>query len=75
MFPVSSFAAILNPPQGAILAVARGEERLVLRDGAPAKSTQMTATLSADQRAVAGATLARWLQAFTDLLGSPERLA
>lgn len=74
MYTVSSFAAILNPPQGAILAVARGEERLVLRDGAPAKSNQMTATVSMDQRAVAGSAVAAWLQAFHDLLASPAKL-
>ena len=36
MFPVDSFSAIINPPQAAILAVGRAQERVVLRGGAPA---------------------------------------
>ena len=51
MFGVKDFAAIINPPQAAILAVASGEKRPVVRDGELAVATVMTATLSVDHRA------------------------
>lgn len=56
--------------QGVILAVGRGEQKLVLQDGALATVTQMTASLSGDQRAVSAEAMATWLQAFERLLGS-----
>ncbi len=64
MYGVSEFAAIINPPQAAILAVAAGEQRPVVKDGALAIATVMTCTLSVDHRVVDGALGAEWLAAF-----------
>src|SRR5918994_290015 len=55
MFEVTQFTAIVTPPQVAILAVGRGYERPVVRDGAVVVRRIMQATLSADHRAVDGA--------------------
>jgi pyruvate dehydrogenase E2 component (dihydrolipoamide acetyltransferase) len=71
MFGVREFAAVINPPQGAILAVGAGEERAVVRDGALSVATMMTVTLSCDHRAVDGAVGAQWLQAFKSFIENP----
>ena len=64
MFGVDAFSAILNPPQGAILAVGAGKDRVVLVEGQPSTVQTMTATVSADRRVVDEADAARWLDAF-----------
>ena len=74
MFPVDSFSAIMNPPQAAILAVGRAQERVVLRDGAPAATTVLDATLSADNSRVQGADAAAFLAAFAEALEAPQTL-
>ena len=71
MFGVREFAAVINPPQGAILAVGAGEQRPVVRDGALAVATVMSVTLSADHRVVDGALGARWLQVFKQTIENP----
>ena len=71
MFGIREFAAVINPPQGAILAVGAGEERPVVRDGQLAVATVMTVTLSADHRVVDGAVGAEWLQAFKGYIEAP----
>lgn len=71
MFGVTSFSSILNPPQGMILSVGAGEERPVITDGALAKATVMTVTLTCDHRVVDGATGARWLQALKGFIEDP----
>ena len=71
MFGIREFAAVINPPQGAILAVGTGEQRPVVVDGALAVATIMTVTLSADHRAVDGAVGARWLQSFNGFIEHP----
>jgi pyruvate dehydrogenase E2 component (dihydrolipoamide acetyltransferase) len=63
MYEVSSFSAIVIPPQVAILATGRAIERPVVVDGAVEIRSVMTATLSADHRAVDGAEAARFLGA------------
>lgn len=71
MFGIREFAAVINPPQGAILAVGAGEQRPVVLDGALAVATVMTVTLSADHRVVDGAVGARWLQSFKGFIEHP----
>ena len=71
MFGVREFAAVINPPQGAILAVGAGEQRPVVVDGALSVATMMTVTLSCDHRAVDGAVGAEWLQAFKGFVENP----
>ncbi len=71
MYGVREFAAVINPPQGAILAVSAGEQRPVVHDGQLAVATVMTVTLSADHRVVDGAVGAEWLQAFKGYIEAP----
>jgi pyruvate dehydrogenase E2 component (dihydrolipoamide acetyltransferase) len=71
MYGVREFAAVINPPQSGILAVGAGELRPVVRDGALATATVMTATLSTDHRAVDGALGAELLQAFKTYIEDP----
>ncbi len=71
MFGISSFSSIINPPQGMILSVGAGEERPVITDGALAKATVMTVTLTCDHRVVDGANGARWLSAFKGFIEDP----
>jgi pyruvate dehydrogenase E2 component (dihydrolipoamide acetyltransferase) len=71
MFGIASFASIINPPQGMILSVGAGEERPVITDGALAKATVMTVTLTCDHRVVDGANGARWLSAFKGFIEDP----
>ena len=71
MFGIKEFAAIINPPQSCILAVGASEQRPVVKDGAVAIATMMSATLSVDHRAVDGALGARYMQAFQALVEDP----
>ena len=71
MYGIREFAAIINPPQSAILAVGAGEQRAVLKDGALAIATMMSCTLSADHRVVDGALGAEYLAAFKKLIEHP----
>ncbi len=74
MYGVSEFAAVINPPQAAILAVAAGQQRPVVKDGALAIATVMTCTLSVDHRVVDGALGAEWLAAFKTIVEEPLSL-
>ena len=67
-FGVREFAAVINPPQAAILAVGAAEARPVVLDGKLAVATVMTVTLSVDHRVTEGAVAARWLAAFRSRL-------
>jgi pyruvate dehydrogenase E2 component (dihydrolipoamide acetyltransferase) len=74
MYGVSDFAAIINPPQAGILAVAAGQPRAVVKDGALAIATVMTCTLSVDHRVVDGALGAEWLAEFKRVVEDPLSL-
>ncbi len=71
MFGVKEFGAIINPPQGCILAVGQGEQRPVVKNGALAIATVMSCTLSVDHRVVDGAVGAEYLAAFKKLIEDP----
>ena len=71
MFGIREFAAIINPPQGCILAVGAGEQRPIVKDGALAVATMMSCTLSVDHRVVDGAVGAEFLAAFKGLIEDP----
>ena len=71
MFGIREFAAVINPPQSAILAVGAGEQRPIVKNGELAVATVMTVTLSADHRIVDGALGAKWLQAFKRAIEQP----
>jgi len=74
MFDVSAFTAIVTPPQVAILATGRAIERFVPDGGEPRVVSMLTATLSADHRAVDGADAARFLEAFKGAIEDPRSL-
>jgi pyruvate dehydrogenase E2 component (dihydrolipoamide acetyltransferase) len=71
MYGIRDFAAIINPPQGCILAVGAGEQRPVVRGGELAVATVMSCTLSVDHRVVDGAVGAEFLAAFRKLIEDP----
>lgn len=71
MFDVTSFTAIITPPQVAILATARTVERPVVRDGNVVIRPMMSATLSSDHRVVDGVGAARFLGTLKGLLEAP----
>jgi pyruvate dehydrogenase E2 component (dihydrolipoamide acetyltransferase) len=71
MFGIREFSAVINPPQGAILAVGAGEQRPVVKDGALAVATVMSCTLSCDHRVVDGATGSLFLAAFKNYIDDP----
>ncbi|MFP6708056.1 MAG: pyruvate dehydrogenase complex dihydrolipoamide acetyltransferase [Alphaproteobacteria bacterium] len=71
MFGIKQFDAVINMPQGCILAVGAGEQRPVVKDGALAIATVMSVTVSVDHRAVDGAVGARFLAAFKGLIQDP----
>ena len=74
MFGIKHFAAVINPPQGCILAVGAGEQRPVVKAGALGIATIMSVTLSVDHRAVDGAVGAEYLAAFKKLIEDPITL-
>lgn len=74
MFGIKSFDAVINPPQGMIMAVGAGEHRPYVVDGALAVATVMSATGSFDHRAIDGADGAQLMQAFKALVENPLSL-
>jgi pyruvate dehydrogenase E2 component (dihydrolipoamide acetyltransferase) len=71
MFGIKQFEAVINPPQGMIMAVGAGEMRPYVVDGALSVASVMSATGSFDHRAIDGADGAQLMQAFKDLIENP----
>jgi pyruvate dehydrogenase E2 component (dihydrolipoamide acetyltransferase) len=73
MFGIKQFAAIVNPPQAAILAVGAARKEVVKKaDGSGyEEALLMSATLSCDHRVVDGAVGAQWLGAFKAFMEDP----
>ena len=74
MYGIEDFAAIINPPHAAILAVGAARPEAVVVDGSLSVATVMRVTLSVDHRPVDGAVAADWLRTFTDLIEHPVRI-
>ena len=74
MFGVDQFDAIINPPQGAILAVGAARDELQLRDGAVVQRMRMSFTLTSDHRIIDGALAAQFLKELTALIETPMRV-
>ena len=74
MYPIEEFAAVINPPQAAVLAVGSVAERPVVRDGAVVACQTMRVTLSSDHRVIDGAEAAQFLQTLKQMLENPLRL-
>ncbi len=71
MFSIKQFEAVINPPQGMIMAIGAGETRPYVVDGALAIASVMSATGSFDHRAIDGADGAQLMQAFKALVEMP----
>jgi len=71
MFGIKQFDAVINPPEGLILAIGAGEPRPYVVDGALAIATVMSATGSFDHRAIDGAVGAEFMSAFKGLVEAP----
>jgi pyruvate dehydrogenase E2 component (dihydrolipoamide acetyltransferase) len=75
MFGIDSFAAVINPPQAAILAVGAITERPVVRDGQTTIAHLMRVNLACDHRILYGAPAAEFLARVRSLLEEPLSLA
>ena len=71
MFGIKQFEAVINPPQGMIMAIGAGEKRPFVVDDALQIATVMSATGSFDHRAIDGADGARLMQIFRELVENP----
>ncbi|VDM33774.1 unnamed protein product [Hydatigera taeniaeformis] len=75
MYGISSFSAIINPPQACILSVG-GTEQVVVPDEEEGHKavTKLAVTLCCDHRVVDGAVGAKWLKEFKSLIEMPARM-
>jgi pyruvate dehydrogenase E2 component (dihydrolipoamide acetyltransferase) len=71
MFGIDEFTAVINPPEGAILAVGAITAKPVVRDGEIVVRQIMRVTMSCDHRVIDGATGAKFLQTFKKILENP----
>jgi pyruvate dehydrogenase E2 component (dihydrolipoamide acetyltransferase) len=71
MMGIKQFEAVINPPQGMILAIGAGEKRPYIVDDAIAIDTVMSATGSFDHRAIDGADGAMLMKVFKELVEKP----
>ncbi|HEX2793733.1 MAG TPA: pyruvate dehydrogenase complex dihydrolipoamide acetyltransferase [Croceicoccus sp.] len=71
MYGIKQFEAVINPPQGMIMAIGAGEKRPCVVDDALHIATVMSATGSFDHRAIDGADGAQLMQVFKDLIEKP----
>lgn len=71
MMGIKEFTAIINPPEAGILAIGGANPTPVVRNGEITIRSIMNVTMSCDHRIVDGATGARFLQTFKQLLENP----
>jgi len=71
MFGINEFTAIINPPEGGILAIGAMTAQPVVRDGEVVVRQMMRVTMSCDHRLIDGATGAKFLQTFKKILENP----
>ncbi len=71
MFGIDEFTAVINPPEGAILAVGAMSPKPVVRNNEVVVRQMMRVTLSCDHRVIDGATGAKFLQTFKKILENP----
>jgi pyruvate dehydrogenase E2 component (dihydrolipoamide acetyltransferase) len=74
MYGIAEFSAVINPPQGAILALGAGLQRPVVKQGALAIATVMSCTLSCDHRVIDGVLGAKLLAAFKGYIEDPTTM-
>lgn len=71
MFGIDEFTAVINPPEGGILAVGAMTPKPVVRDNQVVVRQTMRVTMSCDHRVIDGATGAKFLQTFKKILENP----
>ena|SRR3984893_3867977 len=71
MFGIDEFTAVINPPEGAILAVGAMSAKPVVRNNEVVVRQMMRVTMSCDHRVIDGATGAKFLQTFKKILENP----
>ncbi|MEO7277461.1 MAG: pyruvate dehydrogenase complex dihydrolipoamide acetyltransferase [Sphingomicrobium sp.] len=71
MFGIKQFEAVINPPQGMIMAIGAGEKRPYVINDSLQIATVMSATGSFDHRAIDGADGAKLMKAFKELVEHP----
>jgi pyruvate dehydrogenase E2 component (dihydrolipoamide acetyltransferase) len=74
MFGIDNFSAVINPPEGAILAVGRVRDEPMVKDGQVVAGKRLAMTLSCDHRVVDGAVGARFLAALRSILERPTQI-
>ncbi|HEX6126982.1 MAG TPA: pyruvate dehydrogenase complex dihydrolipoamide acetyltransferase [Pyrinomonadaceae bacterium] len=74
MMGIKEFTAIINPPEAAIIAIGGANPTPVVRDGEIVIRSIMSVTMSCDHRVVDGATGARFLQTFKQMLETPAMM-
>jgi pyruvate dehydrogenase E2 component (dihydrolipoamide acetyltransferase) len=74
MFGIDEFSAVINPPEGAILAVGQVRDEPVVKDGQVVPGKKLAMTLSCDHRVIDGAVGAAFLAELRDLLERPMRI-
>ena len=74
MFGIDQFDAIINPPQGAILAVGAAQRTPVETDYALSFATVVQLSLSCDHRAIDGAVGAKFMAELRRLIENPQAL-
>jgi len=71
MYGITQFTAIVNPPMGAILALGKAKQQVVVvSDGEQRVATVLNATLSCDHRVIDGAVGAQYLATLGEVIGS-----
>ena len=75
MFGIKEFTAIINPPEAGILAVGGASPTPVVRDGQVTVRNIMNVTMSCDHRVIDGATGAKFLQSFKQMLEQPGMMS
>ena len=74
MFDVENFAAIINPPESAILAVASARDVVVIKNGVVSPGKRMKITISADHRVTDGVEAAKFMQAIKQVIETPVQM-
>lgn len=74
MMGIREFTAIINPPEAAIIAVGGANATPVVRDGQVTVRSIMNVTMSCDHRVIDGATGAKFLQTFKQMLETPAMM-
>jgi len=70
MYGITQFTAIVNPPMGAILALGKATQQVVVENGEQRIATVLNATLSCDHRVIDGAVGAQYLAVLGDVIAA-----